>query len=316
MASDDDGDALLFTLGGDDSGSFKVGNNGQIKTKVKLDFETRSSYMVALTATDPSGASDSILVAITVIDGPDDAVITGVSGIDYAENGTGPVATFAANDQDGDAIVWSLGGVDMDDFTIEGGVLAFKDSPNYESPTSESVGTPAGQNVYNVTVKATGGELKVVVTVTNVDEDGTVGFIGEGRFQPQAGRGLEANLDDPDGGETDELWQWARSEDGESWTDIEGGTSAKRTPAAADVGSYLRATVTYTDIFDSGKVVSSVTANKVESRTVSNALPSFADQDDVDDVVGETATEGIQVKPGCGREHGCWREHREGDIGI
>ena len=110
---------------------------------------------------------------------------------------------------------------------------------------------------------------------------------------------MEANLDDPDGGETDEVWQWARSEDGETWTDIEGGTSAKRSPAAADVGSNLRATVTYTDIFDSGKVVSSVTANKVESRTVANAAPSFADQDDVEDVVGEgadeVATQGIQV---------------------
>ena len=48
------------------------------------------------------------------------------SEINYAENGTDPVATFDAMDQDGDAIVWSLGGVDAARFTIPGGVLAFK----------------------------------------------------------------------------------------------------------------------------------------------------------------------------------------------
>ena len=65
----------MYSLSGDDASSFTVDNNGQIKTTVELDFETKSSYTVMLTATDPSGASDSIMVMITVIDGPDDAVI-------------------------------------------------------------------------------------------------------------------------------------------------------------------------------------------------------------------------------------------------
>ena len=78
---------------------------------------------------------------------------------------------------------------------------------------------------------------------------------GDGQFQPQVGRGLEALLDDPDGGETDEAWQWARSMDMQTWTDIDGATTAKRSPAAADEGYYLRASVTYTDIFGSGKTV-------------------------------------------------------------
>ena len=211
------------------------------------------------------------------------------TSVDYAENGMDPVLTFSATDQDGDAIVWSLDGDDKGDFTIEGGVLAFKSSPNYESPVSESVGTLADRNVYNVTVEATGGTEDVVVTVTNEDEDGSVSYSGLGRYQPQVGRGLEATLSDQDGGVTDEVWQWARSMDMQTWTDIEGATSQKRTPVAADDGHYLRASVTYTDMFDSGKMVSAVTANAVEPRTVSNAAPSFADQDDKDD------TDGIQV---------------------
>ena len=39
-----DSDPLLYTLSGDDAGSFKVDDSGQIQTKVKLDYETKSSY--------------------------------------------------------------------------------------------------------------------------------------------------------------------------------------------------------------------------------------------------------------------------------
>ena len=38
--------------------------------------------------------------------------------IDYAENGTEPVASFSASDADGDPIVWSLSGPDAGDFEI------------------------------------------------------------------------------------------------------------------------------------------------------------------------------------------------------
>ena len=221
-------------------------------------------------------------------------VASAATSVSYAENGTDPVATFSATDQDGDAIVWSLGGDDAARFNIDEGVLTFKSPPNYESPNSKSVGTLPNRNVYNVTVQATGGSEEVVVTVTNVDEDGSVSFIGQGRFQPQVDRGLEATLSDPDKGPlntfpTDEVWQWARSSDGTTWTDIEGATAARRSPVAADEGHYLRASVTYTDEFGSGKMVSGVTAQKVEERTLANAAPSFGDQDD------ETAVAGTQV---------------------
>ena len=231
------------------------------------------------------------ILATLLILAPAASAATSVS---YPENGEDPVATFSATDQDGDAIVWSLNGDDAARFAIDGGVLSFKSSPNYESPNSKSVGTLANRNVYNVTVQATGGSEDVVVTVTNVDEGGSVSFIGQGRFQPQVGRGLEATLSDPDKGPlntfpTDEVWQWARSSDGTTWTDIEGATAAKRSPVAADDGHYLRASVTYTDEFASGKMVQGMTANKVEERTLANAAPSFGDQDD------DTAASGTQV---------------------
>ena len=75
LATDDDLDLLMYWLSGDDASAFDVDNNGQITTAMKLDYETKSEYMVVLMATDPSGASDRINVMITVADGPDDAII-------------------------------------------------------------------------------------------------------------------------------------------------------------------------------------------------------------------------------------------------
>ena len=285
-AGDSNGDLLLYSMSGPDADSFKISKtNGQLMTKADLDFESKDTYTVVVNATDPSGAADSILVTINVTDENDPAEIAGASARDYPENGTDPVATYTASDQDDDPIEWDLSGADAKLFTIGGGVLAFVKSPDYEKPASAVTGgTRAEQNVYNVTLEATGGEHDVAITVTNEDEDGEVSF---NKPQPQAGRGLEATLDDQDGGVSDEEWQWARSEDGETWADIEGATSQSRSPASADVGSYLRATVTYTDLFDSGKTVSAVTNSRVEAKTVANAAPSFEDQDetaaDVDD---------------------------------
>ena len=131
--------------------------------------------------------------------------------------------------------------------------------------------------MYRVTLEASGGTHDVAVTVTDVDEPGTVGM---DRPQPQVDRPLSVSLLDEDEGVRAERWQWARSEDGTTWTDIEGATSPRRMPAQSDAGMYLRATVSYSDKFGLGKTASAVSANRVEAKTVSNAAPSFADLDD------------------------------------
>ena len=204
------------------------------------------------------------------------------SSVSYAENDTGPVATFSATDQDEDPIEWSLGGADDDDFTIDGGLLAFKKSPNYEDPQSQSTGSLADRNVYNVDVQATGGSHSVIVTVTDVDEDGAPTL---NKPQPQVGRGLKVNdasPNDPDAPVTDVTWQWARSESSEGpWEDVGNPSpSGSRNPVAADVGMYLRATAAYTDKFGSGKTASVVSEKAVETKTVANARPSFDDHED------------------------------------
>ena len=278
-AHDDDDDLLVHTLGGAHASSFDISrNNGQLKTKAPLDFEDKRVYVVEVTATDPSGAAASILVFIGVINENEPAEITGTSAIDFAENGTARVASFTARDPERRSIRWSLGGRDADRFTISRGALRFKRLPNHEDPHSALEGAGlAERNVYRVTLEASGGTHDVAVRVTDVDEPGTVSM---DRPQPQVDRPLSVSLLDEDEGVAAERWQWARSEDGTTWTDIEGATSPKRSAAPDDVGMYLRATVAYSDKFGAGKTASAVSANPVEAKTASNAAPSFAGQDD------------------------------------
>ena len=117
----------------------------------------------------------------------------------------------------------------------------------------------------------------MAVTVADVDEAGTVSIVSP---QPQADRPLEARLSDEDDGVGAERWRWARSGDGTNWTDIEGATAPRRPPSPADVGMYLRATVTYSDRFGSDKTAWAVSAYRVEATTLFNDAPSFASQDD------------------------------------
>ena len=272
-AFDNDGELLIYTLGGEDADLFSISrNDGQLKTKASLNFEARNRYAVVVTATDPSGAADSIQVTINVSDVHDPVQINGVSSVGYAENGTDPVASFTAFDEAGHVIRWSVSGRDDDLFTIDDGVLAFRQPPNYEDPQSASE-----SNVYRVTVEAAGGRRSVTVTVTDVDDAGTASI---DRPQPQVSRPLSASLSDEDDMVDDQTWQWARSRDGRTWTDLEGAISPLRSPTLADVGMYLRATVTYSDKFGDGKTVSAVSANRVEATTLANTAPSFAGQDD------------------------------------
>ena len=68
-ARDPDGDSLTYTLAGTDASSFNVAARGQIQVRdgTNLDYEgEKNTYVVEVTATDPSGASDMITVTVNV----------------------------------------------------------------------------------------------------------------------------------------------------------------------------------------------------------------------------------------------------------
>ena len=171
-ADPDTGTTLTYSLEGTDAASFEiVSASGQIRTKtgVTYDHETKPSYSVTVKASDGNGGTDTIDVTITLTDVDEDPEMTGQASINYAENGTEPVHTYAANDPENGTITWKVAGTDSSAFSIGGGALTFVASPDFEAPTDTD-----SNNTYLVTVQASDGTntspLDVTVTVTNVNE--------------------------------------------------------------------------------------------------------------------------------------------------
>ena len=275
MATDPNtSDLLTYTLGGPDAALFEITDDGttdgtnitrggqiSLKTGTKLDYEDRTTYMVTVTAADPDGEMASIDVTIKVTD-EDEApkitvgglVVVGTSDINYAENGTGMVATYGAAGPDAAGATWSLSGADAGAFSISsaGGVLTFMASPNYESPADANT-----DNTYMVMVNANDGTndaMKAVsVRVTNVEEMGEVTlWAGTDALTmaPQVGETITGAVMDPDGGVTGETWQWSRTIDAadmNSWMDIQDATDAAYMVTTDDTGYHLRVMATYTD---------------------------------------------------------------------
>ena len=164
----DTDDVLTYSVSGTDAASFTIGMaSGQLRTKVTLDHDTKASYEVVVTATDPSGQSDTITVTITVTDQNEPPTISGKTSVYYAEHRTDAVATYTADDPEKDPITWSLAGDDSEDFSISNtGELTFSTQPDHENPSDKDT-----NNVYLVTVQASDGPntaaLDVTVTVTD-----------------------------------------------------------------------------------------------------------------------------------------------------
>ena len=128
---------MTYTLGGTDAASFDiVAATGQLQTEAALDYETKSSYEVTVTATDADGATDTT-VAIEVTNIVELITITGPAEVTFAENGAGRVASYtASSNEDEHGIGWIVTGTDGAHFTIDapGGVLRFHIDPI--APTS------------------------------------------------------------------------------------------------------------------------------------------------------------------------------------
>ena len=63
-------ETLTYAISGDDAASFEIWPSGQITVApdAAIDYETKTSYTVTVTATDAAGASDSVEVTIAVND--------------------------------------------------------------------------------------------------------------------------------------------------------------------------------------------------------------------------------------------------------
>ena len=224
IATDSDSnEKLIYTLSGADAASFTVvsglefanvsgtgqdGNNaktgeGQIKTAVKLDYETKNQYMVVLTATDPSGATGSVNVIINVTDVDDAPSITPLPAENTApafdmdaysftvdENmaaGTS-VGTVTATDEEGEALTYTIDGTS---FAIDAmGEITTTVMLDYETAMSHTATVTAsdGENTADVTVTITVGDVSPGCTAagnTGLTNDCETLLAGQGRAERQ-----------------------------------------------------------------------------------------------------------------------------------
>jgi len=113
--------------------------------------------------------------------------------IDYAiDENTSEVAIIQATDAEGDAISYSISGVDSPLLSINpsSGLLAFQSPPDYENPQDNNQ-----DNIYSISVSASDGKLStslgIIISVNDVDEisEGyNMLLIGHSFFKPYADR--------------------------------------------------------------------------------------------------------------------------------
>ena len=113
------------------------------------------------------------------------------------------------------------------------------------TPVESDVGMMLRANVSYSDAVAAGVSLlsattEAVAAMPAPDRPGSVTLSPEGT--PEIGKAITATVTDPDGEVTGEIWQWQRSADGVTWTDIDGATTEKYTPTEADAGMVLRPT--------------------------------------------------------------------------
>ena len=187
-ATDPDGDTVVCSLSGTDAASFSVdGSSGQLKTAAALDYESKNTYSVTITATDAKGLKANIAVTISVTDVNEpvtpppiqpppiqpnnppvftDGTSTTRSVAENTPANTNIGSAVTATDADTDTLTYTLSGTNAASFSIDSrtGQLKTAASLDYET-----------KNTYSVTITATDqkglkANIAVTIQVTDVNE--------------------------------------------------------------------------------------------------------------------------------------------------
>ena len=270
--------------------SLVLGGLAQAQTSSHFSYpENGKESVTTLSASDPEGVGTTVWDLLTEVTEADD--IQDIDG-------------------NGDDDVGPADVIDNADFKItDAGVLSFGSPPNFEAPTDRqadadpdagSTAAFAGDNIYRVTVRAsdgttgeTRGYYKIVVTVTDVGEQGKISVTvdpdgagtdeaaGQDLLQFQPGAVLTATLTDGDSVvsgntagtiATGIVWKWSgvgTTADTNAYTVVD-------TPVPGDVGKLLTVTATYTDRTGDGKTATFTMPNPVQVGRVDNNVPEFA----------------------------------------
>ena len=179
-ATDSDaGDQLTYTLSGVDAGHFSLDSSSGELSFLNLptslndpqDANGDHIYETAVGVHDLGANSSSFDLNISVAFGAPPEFSSAAASVEFPENSTAVVYTAAATDPEGDAITYSLGGADVDLFTIDtgSGAISFNTIPDYEAPL-------VADNNYNLTIFASDplgnqSQQSLEVTVTNLNDN-------------------------------------------------------------------------------------------------------------------------------------------------
>ena len=190
------GDLVWSKTGGADADRFTLSSTaGVLALAVAGDYEQPSdangdgTYEITVAVSDGVN-TDTADLLVTLENVIELTAITGPAAVTFVENDAARVATLSASSAaDRSGIIWSLAGDDGEHFSIDSppGALRFHidpvspnifpELPDFEAPTDEN-----SDNSYDVTLLAQAGGVfsspfTMTVTVTDVDEYGSVSFV-------------------------------------------------------------------------------------------------------------------------------------------
>ena len=313
-ATDPEGDAFTWDLGGLDASDFEISEQGVLTFASPPDFDSpggsgtdANQYLVTVQAEDSHSNTGEFLVTVAVTDQNEGAVVTGQDVIAVQENRDPSLvlATYSATDPEGQNITrWSLSGSDSGDFLInENGDLTFRDTPDYDRPADSN-----RDNEYRVSVRAydgrTYGSLDVIVTVSNVNEHTPAIQSGsrtsftyreEGTSVLYTYRATDGDKDDvitwTTGGADGNLFEFndrnglefRNPPDYENPGDSGGNNEYELTVVATDSGGLsdsLPVTVTITELNEGPEVAGTTTYTVAENQDLSGATFTATDPED------------------------------------
>ena len=181
-AEDPEGTEIRWEIEDSDSEHFRISDEGVLRFitppdyENPVDFRLNNTYEIRLLAFDSGSPSrsDRLKVRIEIKRVNELDPVNGESQASIAEDHSGPIGQYQAEDPEGDAVAWSLTGPDSALFQIdEAGTLSLNAALDFEA-----LGSAAGTNDYSVTIVATDDgkppvsqQLEVTVTLTDVNEE-------------------------------------------------------------------------------------------------------------------------------------------------
>jgi len=144
---DPDDDELTLTLSGTDANSFNLSSENVLTFKEAPDYDVKNSYAITLNLTDGM-ETVSKSVTINILDVNEEPVIVNLNSTLEIDENLLNIVQVNATDKEDDLICYFVNGQDKAFFEISsGGLLSFKQAPDYEEPKDNG-----GDNKYDISI--------------------------------------------------------------------------------------------------------------------------------------------------------------------